>query len=755
MGIKGLLSELPGGDIADAVRFAKIPELKSHPVDIDTGTLLFQCAYKHQALYRHGNYVPAVREFLRQVTVLRSVLKWKDVELIFDGIPPKEKSHEHDRRRLQRTDDDIAIDATYIAACIKACRYYHIPFVVAPFEADSQVGRRRDNSIPVCGDSDLIGYGHKSVIIVSSYSKGEARVCNMTSALADDAKAKYPLYRYYDKFGLKVIHWWAAVMGCDISENRSGISGVGRETFLSALESFDAADASELTARAFASAIRNKGTATVRLSYSVGQIEAELRRVANWFSDEAKYYDNSGNIMLVRGAIFKRTSRGACHHMMGKSNPKTGQPFTQAQNDIIRRILPHNLLHNSAADKDKIHGIWLPSGRSSVNDCTNAELKAMIVPRGGSVTGRDGKGLNQKELRRHVSAYLHVETQRPTHSQSFDRTRTNNGIFSSINTSVGRPVSQILDQLLRCGEHEEALQSLFADVYGHFIGDLFTSDFDVIAMSAPEMSEDFIYKSFVHVGNQTNQKSIQSGLKKILEMDAVIYHSMAWGEDGASMYVLSKQRASQNHDEKTRNKTKAGEKPNFAEYLVMVQIAIRPTTDRSNGHTLGECSHIMRSYCAACKAGCGMCYHRASLLWMQHLHWGEGRPTPRPSTIDFATWVPGSNAKSRICSTIVPASSQTIMKLPASTAEASKKLEKSNRRNVNEGISARYDIYVESEERWSMLSDPNYSSKTRPALNKLFTVLRKAQSRSEDSDEGTSTVLGDSTNSVVNEPGNS
>ena len=40
MGVNGLLPELPGGDVANAVTFEKIPELKSSPVDIDTGTLL-------------------------------------------------------------------------------------------------------------------------------------------------------------------------------------------------------------------------------------------------------------------------------------------------------------------------------------------------------------------------------------------------------------------------------------------------------------------------------------------------------------------------------------------------------------------------------------------------------------------------------------------------------------------------------------------------------------------------------------------
>ena len=158
MGVNGLLPELPGGDVANAVTFEKIPELKSSPVDIDTGTLLFQCAYKHQATFTQGNYVPAVREFQSRIAVLRSVYNWRDMEVIFDGIPPKEKSHEHQRRRAQRSDDDIVIDSTYISMCVKVCQRCQVPFVVAPFEADSQVGRRRENTIPVCGDSDLIAY---------------------------------------------------------------------------------------------------------------------------------------------------------------------------------------------------------------------------------------------------------------------------------------------------------------------------------------------------------------------------------------------------------------------------------------------------------------------------------------------------------------------------------------------------------------------------------------------------------------------
>ncbi len=118
-------------------------------------------------------------------------------------------------------------------------------------------------------------------------------------------------------------------------------------------------------------------------------------------------------------------------------------------------------------------------------------------------------------------------------------------------------------------------------------------------------------------------------------MDNILYHAIAWADNKKSVYIISKQQSSQVRDEKTRHKTAPGEKLKLTEYLVMVQLLVQPTTVESHGHTLGCFTHVMRSYCAACKAGCGMCYHRASLLWMQYLHWGEGRPTPKPATSEF------------------------------------------------------------------------------------------------------------------------
>ena len=97
---------------------------------------------------------------------------------------------------------------------------------------------------------------------------------DMTVPVTDEIKDKYPLYCYYHKHGLKNLHWWAAVMGCDISENEYGFRGAGRKAFLNALASFDSANAPPMGTKLFANALREYSKAEVRLSDSVSQIQS-------------------------------------------------------------------------------------------------------------------------------------------------------------------------------------------------------------------------------------------------------------------------------------------------------------------------------------------------------------------------------------------------------------------------------------------------------------------------------------------------
>ena len=222
-----------------------------------------------------------------------------------------------------------------------------------------------------------------------------------------------------------------------------------------------------------------------------------------------------------------------------------------------------------------------------------------------------------------------------------------------------------------------------------------------------------------------SRKNIRDGLHKVLESEEVIYHGVA-SEDSRSIYILSKQRASMTRDQATRNKTGYGEKPKLAEYLVAMQLMVEPTCVASHGHNLGIVTHIMRSYCVSCKAGSGMCYHRAALLWMQYNHWGEGRPTPKPATSAFCSWVPGSRAR-RTCSTVLPAAKQMIERLPRSEAEAKEKLERDRQYNLKLGVDARYDVFGGDVNKIKLIEDPAYTSAAR--VNTLFECLEAAQEK--------------------------
>ena len=141
----------------------------------------------------------------------------------------------------------------------------------------------------------------------------------------------------------------------------------------------------------------------------------------------------------------------------------------------------------------------------------------------------------------------------------------------------------------------------------------------------------------------------------------MLYHSIARADN--SVIILSKQRASMSKDETTRKLTDNGERPMAQEYLVLAKVLVQPTTESSHGHNLGICTNLISSYCMACKAGMGMCYHRAGLLYMQMLHWGEGRPTAKPATSSWCSWIPGSRGE-RSCKTTAPASESARERLP-------------------------------------------------------------------------------------------
>ena len=130
----------------------------------------------------------------------------------------------------------------------------------------------------------------------------------------------------------------------------------------------------------------------------------------------------------------------------------------------------------------------------------------MVIARGGNVTGRDGKALRREELQRIVRAYLAMEVENSRVTAYFNREKYKNGVFASIDTTERQSIPQIVDQLVRCCEFEKSLQHFFTDVGALLESGDFVDDYSTIAYEAPELSESFIHKSFVHVGERLRKR---------------------------------------------------------------------------------------------------------------------------------------------------------------------------------------------------------------------------------------------------------
>ena len=91
--------------------------------------------------------------------------------------------------------------------------------------------------------------GNQKIVIVDNYFKENARVFDMLVEVTDEVREKYPLYSYFQKHGIKIIHWWAAVMGCGVSKDVSRIRDAMVKAFLSAIASFISNDTQLLSSR--------------------------------------------------------------------------------------------------------------------------------------------------------------------------------------------------------------------------------------------------------------------------------------------------------------------------------------------------------------------------------------------------------------------------------------------------------------------------------------------------------------------------
>lgn len=165
MGINDFIKHLPGGD--KYIHGLDNASIGSKAVNLDSGSLLWQCANISKIPYLRGDYAPAVKSFQAHVSFYYFVRNI-DLFVCFDGPDPPEKSHERDRRG-----DNLRNTSTYIALCVKVCRNLQIPHAVGAQEADFQAvmaRREKKNPIVMTNDSDIVAYGGKNVIFMKLWT---------------------------------------------------------------------------------------------------------------------------------------------------------------------------------------------------------------------------------------------------------------------------------------------------------------------------------------------------------------------------------------------------------------------------------------------------------------------------------------------------------------------------------------------------------------------------------------------------------
>ena len=240
-------------------------------IDWDSGTFVYSCAAANSQSYNLGDYIPAVRMFHNRLISLHVLKGLNNSTIIFDGVRPPKKSYEHQRH--SENSDRIIINDVYIAMCARVCRRL---LHCCPLR--SRHARSRT--------AQTIRSGH---IWWWSHCVWEQESLHHQQLQQWEISFHWPWYPSHRRVraevsplrslsphhGIKIIHYWAAVMGCDISPNKNhGIVHAGRTSFFDALAIIDSSPSpSTMTSETFAAALYSVCDHRVTNVYSTANIK--------------------------------------------------------------------------------------------------------------------------------------------------------------------------------------------------------------------------------------------------------------------------------------------------------------------------------------------------------------------------------------------------------------------------------------------------------------------------------------------------
>jgi hypothetical protein len=414
-------------------------------------------------------------------------------------------------------------------------------------------------------------------------------------------------------------------------------------------------------------------------------------------------------------------------HMAGRLDPRTKQPYSQEIEFLLGAYDPSNALHNSVAADVPLAARSADGQIEDLDNLSVQQLKVRIHARGGNLTDHEGKALTRIKLLQLLRAWECVDSEVPTVRQHyFDRNTASNGIFARIDTNNGANVLDIINKLCDDPSFFTGQGSFFYNIRELLRADKFLSDLSENMVECPDLPADIIYTYFAHIGFSKQQKNVRKSFQRSLDLEAsdLIYHAVARHQTdrGDNLYLISKQQASYDKDEKTRKKTPIGEKPMPSTYLALIEYALRPTTVDKEGHLNGCVTHIVRAFCALCKAGGGgSCIHIAQASWVQH-HLSNQRRSDKGSTCDLCSFLQRTKRKASVTQ---PASNLQCIKLPESHEEAEYRAKRGGKRNSTVGLNAQYDVFNGNERKRDCIRNGRMFSEERPQIQRFFAALRK------------------------------
>lgn len=358
---------------------------------LDAASELWQFAANHAWDHLRGNHLPALVDWAHFLLYLRSICGW-ELSICLDGMENEHKQPEIERRKMAAENarqnenliGQIKNTPDYIRKAKCVCEQLGIECQVSAYEADPQVSyvSVSKSAIAITGDSDLLAYGvgQEKLIIVKGFKHEWFRVIDLN---ANVPEGDYPLFDMYNKHGRIVFQLYAACSGCDFTDSRSGISGIGYESFVEIASKVEG----ELSAATLSNELWDCEEGKMRRTgfETRHDVQCHLQKIVDVYQHGQVYDEHSNIIDMNSGDIIQPATDKSRQHMAGQLNSRTQEEFSQCIREEINKIKCCELLRQTAADVSTIRGVNLPEGKEA-HECNVSVLRDFVAARGGKIT---------------------------------------------------------------------------------------------------------------------------------------------------------------------------------------------------------------------------------------------------------------------------------------------------------------------------------------------------------------------------------